>query len=251
VKVDWKNVVFQAVNFLVLVWILKRVLFGRVKEVIARRQAVVAGELAAAEAEKVKARVERKKAEDAARSAVVESERALEAARGAAEVEKRRLEELARRETEALVEDGRKRIALERDAATRALEQEATRLSASLAERLLGELDREATTRLLLERTLARLTALEPERLAALRRELGRGEITVATGSPLDDGTRARAAKLLGERLEVAPERVAFSTDPEVPVGAVIRFASSEATFTWHGALEQLAREVMSHGHAA
>jgi len=251
VSVNWLNVAFQAANFLILAWILKRVLFERVKAVIARRQAVVEGELAAAAVEKEKARAARQQADAAVKRAVLDSERALDAARSAADVEKRRLEEIARREAEAILEDGRKRIAEERNAATRALEEEAARLSASLAERLLGELDRDATTRLLLDRTLARLAALEPERLAALRRQLGRGEITVATASALDDVTRARTAKALAERLDLSSERVGFATDPEVPVGAVIRFASSEAAFTWHGALDQLAREVMSHGHAA
>lgn len=244
-KVRWVDVLLQAVNFLVLVWILKHVLYGRVQEILARRKAEVATQLSAAAAEKQRAQAERVKAEAMTRIAGVESDKALEVVRAQAEVERTKLRESARREADEVLESGRKQLGEERDEAGRQLESAAARLSVSLAERSLGELDPEIVTRLLLARAVAHLEALEPARLETLRRELAVGSVTVATACSLDEPTRASTAKRIGNRLGIAPDRVELVVDAAIHGGAEIRLPSSAVTFTWHGAVERLAQEVV------
>ncbi|HZV03206.1 MAG TPA: F0F1 ATP synthase subunit delta [Planctomycetota bacterium] len=243
-RVDWTNVVLQAVNFVVLVWILRRVLYGRVLDVIARRKAEIEAQLAAAAAERERACAEAAAASAMTAVAAKEGDRALEMAHARASVEAEKLHEAARREADAIVESGRKRVAEERDEAATKVQEAAARLSVSLAERLLQELDRGAVTRLLLERTIARIESLPPDRLGALRREARQGEISVATAAEVETAERVRIAKRLGARLGVTAEHVTFTVDPSLVAGAEVRFPSSSVAFTWHGALEQLGHEV-------
>jgi F-type H+-transporting ATPase subunit b len=249
-SVRWVNVLLQAINFLVLAWILKHVLYGRVREVLARRKAVVEEQLAAAAAEADRARAERSKAEALTRIATIEADKALEAVHAQAELEHERIREAARKEAEEIVASGRKRLAEEREEAGKQLEQAALRLSVTLAERILDELDPAAVTRLLLDRSLAHLDGLEPRRLADLAHQLGRDRVTIATATALDETTRTAAATRLGGRLGISPERVAFSVDAALRGGAEIRFPASAISLTWQGALEQLSLEVGNHEHA-
>lgn len=241
-SVDWTSVVLQAVNFLVLVWILKRVLYGRVQALLEQRRAEVQRDLSAAAATRASAAAEREKAEAMARMAATEGDKALAEARTRAELERARLEAAARAAADEVLETGRKRLADEREEAGRQLEEAAARLSVSLAERLLGELDRAAVGPLLLERALARLESLEPARVASLRSELGAGEVTVALPAPLPEPERARVAARIAAKLGLEPARVAFAVEAEGPAAAEVRFPSSAVSFGWQGALERLAQ---------
>jgi F-type H+-transporting ATPase subunit b len=247
-RVNWLNVLLQGVNFLVLVWILKRVLYARILAVIARRKAEVERQLGDAAAEKARLHAERAKAEVMTAIAAKEGDKALEVAHAQATAEATRLQEAARREAEAIVESGRQRLAEERDEAARKLEAAAARLSVSMAERLLAELEPGTVTALLLRRAIAHLDGITPARLAALRAELAHGDPAVATAVPLEPAERADAARRLAERLGVTTDHVTFVVDPALVAGAELRLPASAVAFTWRGALDQLALEVV-HDH--
>jgi F-type H+-transporting ATPase subunit b len=56
VQLDWSTLLLEVVNFLILVWILKRFLYKPVLDVIARRKAAIDKTLSDAEAEKAEAK---------------------------------------------------------------------------------------------------------------------------------------------------------------------------------------------------
>jgi len=89
--IDWFTIVAQAINFLILVWLMKRFLYKPILNAIDAREAQVAAELANAEAQKVAAQKEH--AEYAQKNAAFNQERSarLRQATDEAEVERQRL----------------------------------------------------------------------------------------------------------------------------------------------------------------
>ncbi len=59
--IDWFTVAAQVINFLVLVWLLKRFLYQPIIDAIDAREKRIAAELADADAKKAEARQERAK----------------------------------------------------------------------------------------------------------------------------------------------------------------------------------------------
>ena len=100
--IDWFTVVAQAVNFLILVWLLKRFLYKPILQAIDEREKGIAAQLAEAEAKKAEAQQERddfqhkNEAFDQARAAL------LKKAEDEAKAERQRLLEGARKDADAL-----------------------------------------------------------------------------------------------------------------------------------------------------
>src|SRR5271156_4365009 len=100
--IDWFTVVAQAINFLILVWLLKRFLYKPILHAIDERERGIAARLAEAEATQAEAQQERdefqhkNEAIDQARAAL------LKKAEDEAEAERQRLLEIARKDADAL-----------------------------------------------------------------------------------------------------------------------------------------------------
>jgi F-type H+-transporting ATPase subunit b len=102
VPIDWFTVVAQAVNFLILVWLLKRFLYKPVLNAIDERERGIAVQLAQAEAKKAEAQKERDDFQH--KNEAFDQERAalLKKATDEANVERQRLLEEARKDADAL-----------------------------------------------------------------------------------------------------------------------------------------------------
>lgn len=100
--IDWFTVGAQVLNFLILVWLLKRFLYHPILDAIDAREQRIAGELADADTRKAEAGVERTAFEE--KNARFDQERAklLKEATEAANAERQRLLDAAREEAAAL-----------------------------------------------------------------------------------------------------------------------------------------------------
>jgi F-type H+-transporting ATPase subunit b len=100
--IDWFTVAAQAINFLILVWLLKRFLYKPVLSAIDAREAKIAAELKDAVAKKAEAQAERD--DFRTRTETLERQRTelLSKARDEANAERQRLLGTARREADAL-----------------------------------------------------------------------------------------------------------------------------------------------------
>ncbi len=100
--IDWFTVVAQAINFLILVWLLKRFLYKPILHAIDEREKGIAAQLAEAEAKKAEAQKEcddfqhKNEAFDQARAAL------LKKAEDEAKAERQRLLDSARKDADAL-----------------------------------------------------------------------------------------------------------------------------------------------------
>ena len=168
--IDWLTVVAQALNFLVLVWLLKRFLYDRVMRAMDRREAAIAERIRAADARMEEAEQEARRHREAREGMEAQRERQLRRARDEADDLRRSLEEEVRRELDEA--RARWRAELEREQAVFLQDvrrQVATHFEA-VARRALAELaDAELEAqmaRVLIER-LGHLDANLKEALAA------------------------------------------------------------------------------------
>ena len=100
--IDWFTVGAQALNFLILVWLMKRFLYKPILQAIAAREKLIASELADADAKKVEAKKERDEFEH--KNEEFDQQRAtlLSKATDEAKVERQRLLDEARTAADAL-----------------------------------------------------------------------------------------------------------------------------------------------------
>ncbi|WP_028228573.1 ATP synthase F0 subunit B [Paraburkholderia ferrariae] len=227
--IDWSTLALQTVNALVLVWLLARFLFRPVADIVAARQKAAQTLLADAEASRRAAQT----GHDAARAEAARLAASREAVLQAAEADAgaRKADLLAAAQAQAVqlrveAEDALKR---ERAAQTRAMEDDAARLAAEIAGRLLDRLPPKARVHGFIGATAEALAALPP----ALRAEFG------ADGEPLAL-TAPRTLSTAEQRLcETAfgaalgrPVTLAVHADPSLIAG--LELTSAHATVRNH-----------------
>ena len=215
--------IFEALNFLVLVWLLKRFFYRPVLAVIEARRAETAKTLADAEA--VRSDAEGMKSEYQVRLAEVGKDRALALARLDEEIAAERIRRLA--DLEVKISEERKRheavAARERGELALTLERQALASAGRFATRLLDRLAGPELEAKLADLALSELAAQAPDQLEALARALQEAgaSIKVASAYPLDEARRAAFAAVLGQ-LAGRPLSPEFSEDATLKAGVYI-----------------------------
>jgi len=236
--VDWPTLLFQIINFLILVWLLKRFLYGRIIRAMDERQARIAAQLE--EAEKKKAEAEkladelRKKNEelDATREQLlaemrqqVEAERKSLLAKTREEVERTRHQWLdsLQREKDSLLADIRQRVLHETCAITRR----------ALADMASAQLERQ-----LAEAFATRLETLPDDQLQALRPG-GDGKLVLRSAFDLPDDLRGRLADLVRRRFGEGVN-LQFETSPQPICGLELTSGSQKLAWSLDSYLDDL-----------
>ncbi|MCB1906468.1 MAG: F0F1 ATP synthase subunit delta [Rhodocyclaceae bacterium] len=208
-ELNWTTFVLQVVNFLVLVWLLKRFLYRPVMAVIARRQAAI--DQSVADARAAEQRAGELRADYEARLAATDAAHAARLAELAEEIAAERRDRLARLDAEMRAE-GAKRAAL---AAREAAESErraaaaAHRQAVAFVARLLARLGDAHLDGRLLELLIEDLPALPPQQIDGLRAAAATpaARIAVSSARPLDTppqrALEGALAKLLGRALPI------------------------------------------------
>ena len=216
--IDWFTVVAQVVNFLVLVALLKRFLWGRLTQAIDAREARVAGELAKAE----------QKNKDAQRLAEELRARALEQ-------EQKRDEMLAQARKQAdaqhakLVQEARETVREVERKWHDTLEQEQNAFFAEMRLRAAEEVltvIRRGLTDLASSDLRQAAIAVFLEKLRSIDvsvlQDLGAKEKLVRSAAEIPEATRQKVAAVLAERLG-APQKLRFEEVPGMAWGIELR----------------------------
>lgn len=237
------SLALQALNFLILAWLLHRFLYRPVLAMVARRQKAIDDAFADAKAREEAALAKDREYATRLAGTEAERERLLATAQSEAEAERIRLLDAARAEVEAELARGRGALAEERRAAEVGLAGQAIDLGIGVARRLLRQLDGESIDAGLLERLLA-----SPEAAGIAARDAPGADrsITVATATPLDAATRLRFKSALRQRLG-APLEVSFTTDASLIAGAELRHQHAVVGLNWRDALAEARKEMVHH----
>ncbi len=240
-RIDWLTVAAQIVNFLVLVWLLKRFLYQRVLNAMDRREERIASRLREAEAREKEARSEA----EAFRSRSAELEREREArlaqARDEAEDERHALVAEARAEADASREHWRQELEREQGEWQEALSREIADSALNVARRALSELAGAKLEAEVLATLLRRLDALpEAERRAFAD---AAPAMRLATAFELDDAALERASAGISAALGKDVE-LEWSRKPALVLGAELSAGGHKLDWSVSDYIEEMAERV-------
>ena len=239
--IDWFTVGAQALNFLILVWLMKRFAYQPILDAIDAREKHIAAALADADAVEAKARAERDAFErkneafdqqraallaEATQAAAAESERLLGEARQAADA-------LASQRREALRADVRR----QGDALARRAQQEVF----AIARRALADLASASLEERIAEAFVRRLRALDAPARETLRGALAAGPALVRSAFELPAAQRAAIESAVRETLG-AGGALRFETSPDLVAGIELRADGQAVAWSiagWLASLQQ------------
>jgi len=201
VELSWSTFILEIINFLVLVWILKRFLYKPVLDVIARRRAGI--EKTLTEAKDLHQKAESLQQQYEGRLANWQQEREQMRESLAREIETERSARMSELQASLKQEREKSRVTEERRQADSMQKMEATALmqGATFASRLLELASGPDTEARLVDLAVAELAKLSGERIAALRNNFGRAPqgIVVASAFPLSDQQRQQLEQALAK----------------------------------------------------
>jgi len=213
--IDWFTVGAQLLNFVILVWLMKRYLYKPILDAIDAREAKVAAELTDADTKRTEAEHERdryrKKNED------FDQERAALASKAAEEVEaeRQRLLDEAHKAADALRTKQQQALQSDAEHLNKALLQTTQDQVFAIARKALADL---ATTELeerMAEVFLRRLRALDGDAKAQLADALAAEPAVIKSTFDLGDEQQAAIQSALDETFS-KPIRVQFETAPRL-----------------------------------
>jgi F-type H+-transporting ATPase subunit b len=230
---NWWTFLFEALNFVVLAYILHRLLYRPLHEAIDRRREANARAQAEAEKARQEAEALRQRLEEQQAAAEQQRQELIHQAREQAETERHKLLDEAERAAQQHQEEVRQALARERDEALKALRDEVTTQAIGLTRRLLAEASERTLHQQLalrLVQALEHLPNAERERLrAGWQSEDG---AVLETAQDLD-------AHLLGQLNQAVsgivgqPVTLAVQGRPELLDGVRLRLAGQ----VWDGSL--------------
>lgn len=241
---NWWTAALQAVNFIILIWLLRRFLFKPVTAMVARRKEEIGKSLAMAEAANQKAEQARQEFER--RTADVEAERhqVIEQEHARLAKERTGMIEAARVEADKLRQEMLRRIDEERKAAASEVFEQAVGLATDLSMRLLGEVAAPASEANFLARIIEHLDHLSDSERAALGGGRAGEPLRVTTAHPLNADEQARWTEAITARLGNS-RSVEFTDDASLIAGAELRFPHATLRFNWRDSIAVARREMM------
>jgi F-type H+-transporting ATPase subunit b len=232
VLIDWFTVAAQVLNFLILMWLMKRFLYHPVLDAIDAREKRIAGELAQADATKAAAQQERDNFRSKSEHLEQQRTELLRQATDAANAERQRLLEEARKAAADLSaqrqESERTEARRLRQALTHRTQQEVFGIARkALAD--LADASLEAQMVAVLVRRLQTLNAADKAALGAVFTG-SPATLSVRSSFELPPAERAALGTAIGESLGVAPT-LHFETAPELIGG--IEIATDGHKLAW------------------
>ncbi len=214
---NWWTFLLEVVNFLILVYILKRLLYGPIVGVIRRRHQVVQEELADIERQRSELAEASRRQEEALSGMERERGRIVAEARAAADAERLSLLAVAREEARREQERQRSALAGERGRVLREVQGQVAEAALAVSGRLLEELAGQTLDGALTDLGLRRLSALPPEEAGRAMRSLPEPKVGVVSARPLSPARRAAFERALAGL--PGPPRVEFGEDASLAAG--------------------------------
>lgn len=239
--IDWWGLGLQAVNVLILVWLLARVFWRPVAGAIAKRQEVAQGMMDEAKAAKVKAGAALAEVTETRAGIAAERETLLAAARAKADTATEAALADAQSKADALLATARTTIERDTAAATKANAVQASALSVDIAARLLGRLNTPTVQAAFLDLLVEAIDQMPAADRAALVDKAADIEIVTATEPEDADKTKIEEA-VIGALGGAA--KLSFVTDPELIAGLELRSAHFMLRNSWQADLAEILQEL-------
>jgi len=244
--IDWFTVAAQIVNFLLLVWLLKHFLYGRILRAMEARESRIAARLAEADAKEKTASEQLTAYQSRLREFDEQRENLLAQAKADAEKQHREMVEKAREEVHSLETAWQEDLDRERNAFLLDLRRRAAAEILALARQTVADLASVDIERCAVQVFLEKIRLLDHEAC----KSLAAGELSVRTAFDLPEETQAEIQQTLRDRLQ-APVNFRFERVPGIGLGIELRGNGRRIGWTSESyleALEEDLREAFEHG---
>jgi ATP synthase F0 subunit b len=249
-QIDLMRVLFQIINFLVLVFLLYRLMFRPVMKAVRERSDRMQALIESAEQEQQEAKALQGELEEQRRRVEMEADEIISQARQRAEEEHQAILEAARHEAEQLIAEARAEAQGQREQTVSEYNEAMLDLLLDVSGRLIGRVMPDVTHDALVGQISERILALGRESMGqveAFRRSIAGREpdalVISARGlSPEQQGQLARTLTALADR----HVNLRIEQDPELVAGIRLRMGDLVIENSIQGELERL-REAVNH----
>lgn len=242
--IDFWGLGLQAVNVLILVWLLSRVFWRPVSQAIAKRQEAAQALIAQAKAAQDKADAALAEAASARDGIASERTKALDAAQAEATTASKAILNEARAKADALLADAKTSIEKTTQAARKANATQAADLALTIAAELLGRMASPVVQSAFLPQLIAAIEKMPASDRAALVDDPMGIEIVTANVAA-DEGAQQR--KTITDAVQKAlggtPD-LRFVTDPNLIAGLELRSPHFVLRNSWQADLAQIRKAV-------
>ena len=235
--IDWWTLGIQAVNVLILIWLLARFFWRPVAAIIEQRRATAQQILAEAEAKRSQATNALAEIERTRAGFDREREAIIAAAHEAAEQARAVLLASAAKEAAALEASARTAIEKERDAAEAAWAERANVLAVEIAERLVARLDGPVVSAAFLDWLLQEIRVLP----ALVRDAAAADEVILEaiSATQIEPANQERYRKVICEAFGARPQ-ITFKVDPALIAGLELHGPHLVVANSWRADLTKI-----------
>jgi F-type H+-transporting ATPase subunit b len=244
---DWFTTLAQIVNFLILLWLLKRFLYKPILNAMNEREEKILRRLK--EAEQAQEQADQEAQEFSQKTAELENRRENMLSEARIEAERLRKEMLhdARQEVQESQERWYRSIQQSKEAFLRDLYQRASSQTYEVARKALADLANEDLERHVIETFLRRLRDLQGEERQALERALGDANGTITVRSAFDVPDELREA--INEQIELLATNgyeINFERLPDLISGIELKLGGKKISWSLSSYLGEL-EENLAH----
>jgi F-type H+-transporting ATPase subunit b len=239
--INWFVLFCQIFNFLLLVYLLKRFLYGRIIKAMDDREAKIAARFAEAEELKVKA-TEAVEIYDKRNQLLNEkSEQMLNEASIAAEAKRKELMEKVRADVELIKVRWQDMLASEQEAFFQDLRQRAARQIYATARRALTDLADVDLEARIIDEFIRRIVELDKEKSAQIRKAISGGgnKVIVLSAFGIPAQTQGRIEQALKKQISNG-FTITYNTQPEIVSGVELRVNGHKIAWSLNEYLETL-----------
>jgi len=241
-QIDWLTVIAQIINFLILVWLLKRFLYKPVIDAMEKREALIASRLSEAGQREQSADTSRQHYEQLEAALTRDRDDILQQTRQKADADYHQWLEQARQEIEQQKAGWLRELRKEQAAYLQALREEGGKAVLRTTAQVLRDMAAGSLEQRVVEVFIDKLNELpEPDRQHLAH---GSGPLIVSTANALDDDLRGRLQRAFQA---LAPDRtVEYRRLPALLCG--IELKADERKISWHmaGYLDGLEQQMLA-----
>lgn len=238
---DWWGLGLQAINVLILVWLLSRVFWRPVAGAITRRQEAAQAMLDEGKTGQAKADAALAEIAETRAGIAAEREAILAEAKATADTVAKAALKDAQTKADAMIAAARTAIDRDRNTARKENATRAAELSVEIAARLLGRFNTPAVQATFLAHLVEGIAEMSASDRTALIASADDIEIITATNP--QDAERARIEQAVKDALDGTP-RVRLVTDPDLIAGLELRSGHFVLHNSWRADLETILKEV-------
>ena len=236
-QIDWLTVIAQIVNFLILVWLLKRFLYQPVINAMDRREQRIAERLQKAELREQAAVDTTQDYQHKIEALERDRDALMEKTKEAAESARRELLDEARSEVADKRSHWQRQVAEEKQDFLRSLKHQAGESIQTIARRALADLANVELEEQIIQSFIQRLKSLDKESRHAL--SVAAEPVRVTTSFELDLSVRGRLTRAVHEHIDEDIE-VVYSESPDLLCGIELTVSGRRLSWTLADYLEAL-----------